>query len=95
MADLQDEQTYKWLSWMRFLQYDGDMLVLAQYKSGGGDSDDDQYAASWKAENIGTISLQNERKVLQMIKKLCTEALKLYQTTLQEDMEILAKDDKE
>jgi protein-histidine N-methyltransferase len=43
MADLQDEQTYKWLSWMRFLQYDGDMLVLAQYKSGGAaqDSDDD------------------------------------------------------
>ena len=30
-----------------------------------------------------------------MIKKLCTEALKLYQTTLQEDMEILARDDKE
>ena len=30
-----------------------------------------------------------------MIKKLCTDALKLYQTTLQEDMEILAKDDQD
>ena len=29
MADLQEEETFKWLSWLRFVDYDGDMMVLA------------------------------------------------------------------
>lgn len=33
MADLQEEETFKWLSWLRFMDYDGDMMVLAQAKS--------------------------------------------------------------
>lgn len=33
MADLQEEETFKWLSWLRFVDYDGDMMVLAQAKS--------------------------------------------------------------
>lgn len=33
MADLQEEETFKWMSWLRFVDYDGDMMVLAQAKS--------------------------------------------------------------
>ena len=32
MADLIEDNTYKWLSWLRFCEYDGDMMVLAQAK---------------------------------------------------------------
>lgn len=28
MADFTEEQTYRWLSYMRFLEYDGDMMHL-------------------------------------------------------------------
>jgi hypothetical protein len=33
MANLEEEETFKWLSWLRFVEYDGDMMVLAQAKS--------------------------------------------------------------
>ena len=58
------------------------------------DSDDDDHVPlSWKAENLGAMSVQNERKVLQLIHQVCTAALKQYPTSLQEDIAILAKDD--
>lgn len=37
---------------------------------------------SWKAENLGALSIQNERKTLQYIKNACVDALKLYPSTL-------------
>lgn len=32
MADLREENTYKFLSFMRFVEYDGDMMLLAAAK---------------------------------------------------------------
>ena len=32
MADLSEESTFKFLSWCRFVEFDGDMMVLAQAK---------------------------------------------------------------
>lgn len=41
------------------------------------------------------MSLQNELRVLQLIKKMCTEGLNKYPNTLQADLAILAADDVE
>jgi len=49
--------------------------------------------SSWKAENIGVISLENETKVLARIKQMCCDSLNKYPQTLKEDIQILAKDD--
>jgi hypothetical protein len=32
MADLTEESTFKFLSWVRFCEYEGDMMVLIQAK---------------------------------------------------------------
>ena len=101
MADLTEEATYKWLSWMRFLEYDGDMMVMAQAKMreenkkhDSSDSDEPTPHA-WKAENLGVISLSNERRVLALIKKMSLEALHKYPNNMQVDMAMLEKDDYE
>lgn len=59
MADLQEEETFKWLSWLRFVDYDGDMMVLAQAKSKDKQQDDDEgtISFSWKAENLGALTI--------------------------------------
>ena len=44
---------------------------------------------------MNAINIENETKVWLRIAKLATESLKKYDTTLQEDNEILEKDDKE
>jgi len=102
MADLSDDTTYKWLSWMRFCEYEGDMMTLIQAKmrdeknnkQESSESDDAQ-PSCWKAENLGVISRENEKRVLAHIKKLCVEALKKYQHSMQQDITILAEDDKD
>ena len=60
MADLEEEETFKWLSWLRFVEYDGDMMVLAQAKSKDQQQDDDDEGTisfSWKAENLGALTI--------------------------------------
>lgn len=59
MADLQEEETFKWMSWLRFVDYDGDMMVLAQAKSKDQQQDDDEgtISFSWKAENLGALTI--------------------------------------
>jgi hypothetical protein len=74
MADLTEDNTYKMLSFLRFAEWDGDMMVLAQAKmrdekgkrAPGSDSDDEQ-VKSYKAENISVLSIKNERRVLERI----------------------------
>lgn len=48
---------------------------------------------SYKAENIAVLSIKNERRVLQRVKTLCEESLKMYPHTLAEDEEALRQDD--
>ena len=59
------------------------------------DSDDDAAAArkDYKAENLHPISVANEKQVMTRIRQLCQDALKLYPNSLQEDMELLHKND--
>jgi len=33
MADFTEDQTYRWLSYLRFIEYDGDMMILVQAKA--------------------------------------------------------------
>lgn len=87
MADLTEESTFKFLSWVRFCEYEGDMMVIAQakirYEKQRQDaSDSDEVQSDWKAENIGVISIQSERALLVRINKLCKDALSLYPQTL-------------
>lgn len=102
MSDLTEENTYKLLSFMRFAEWDGDMLVLAQAKMRDEksrqhyhheESDSDDEVKSYKAENIAVLSVKNERRVLQRVKTLCEESLKMYPHTLAEDEEALRQDD--
>ena len=59
------------------------------------DSDDDYGAAKkeYKAENLPPISVANEKQVMVRIRQLCVDALKLYPHSLQEDVDLLKKDD--
>ncbi len=101
LADLTEDNTYKLLSFLRFAEWDGDMMVLAQAKmrdekSRGvqpdSDSDDEQ-VKSYKAENISVLSISNERRVLQRIRCLCEDNLKHYPNSLAEDEEALRQDE--
>lgn len=96
MADLQEENTIKCFSYLRFLEFDGDMILMFEAKQKAREdrnSDSEEPNSSWRAENIGVISLHNERKMLQHLRKLSIEALKKYPSSLQEDVRLLAEDD--
>jgi histone-lysine N-methyltransferase SETD3 len=98
MADLTETSTFKWLSWCRYVVFEGDMMLLAQMKikdqnTQNDSSDEEPTPSQYKAENIGIISISNEKKVLQFVHKQATDCLKLYPDSLQTDMQILAKDD--
>ncbi len=107
MADLTDEMTFKFFSWIRFVEFTGDMMILVQAKIKDEklnknkddeelDSDDEgPVQKSYKAENINVISIQNEKQVMNRLKQLCSDALKQYPHSLQEDIAILKKDDTE
>ena len=67
MADLNEEATLKCMSYLRFLEYEGDMMLLFEFKQRSRDeraSDSEEPNTSWRAENIGVLSLVNERRVL-------------------------------
>jgi len=69
MADLTDEMTFKFFSWIRFVEFTGDMMILVQAKIKDEklnknkddeelDSDDEGPAQkNYKAENINVISI--------------------------------------
>lgn len=89
MADLTEDATTKFMSYCRFCEYDGDMMVLAQAKmreenrqQESEDSDDPHQPHSWKAENVGVLNLHNERKVLTFVRKMAQEALAKYPCSL-------------
>ena len=99
LADITEENTYKLLSFLRFSEWDGDMMVLAQAKMRDEkqrqpvEIDSDDEVVSYKAENISVLSIKNERRVLQRIRSLCEESLKQYPNSLAEDEEALRMDD--
>lgn len=99
MAEISDDGTLKFFSWLRFCEYEGDMMQLMQIKmhdeNQNHDSDDqsEQNQTNWRAERLPVLSLANERKVLKTIDRLASEALVKYPCSLQKDEQLLAEDD--
>ena len=50
--------------------------------------------SEYRAENIDMVDLDNERRCLKRLKTYCEDSLSQYATSLEQDMELLAKDDK-
>ena len=62
------------------------------------DEDSDDYLDLqdvFKGHNLRPYNIQNETKAWELIMNTCNTAYKLYDTTLEEDIEILKKDDQE
>ena len=98
MADLREENTYKFLSFMRFVEYDGDMMLLAAAKmkdEQGKPPTEEGAPIEYKAENLSVMSIKNESKILSKIKQMSETYLAAYPNSIEEDTEILARDDKE
>ena len=104
MADISEETTHKLMSYLRFIEFDGNMMVLHSAKmrdeNGRGnqhmDSDsDDMGVKNYKAENISVLSVANERRVMTKLRELSATYLKNYKDTLENDNAMLEKDDAE
>ena len=91
----------KFISFLRFVEFDENIALLYQIKGQWQqrrrphpeDSDDMEPSNIFQADDVPTISKRNERKVWETIKAMSQEGLERYPTTLQEDMEILQRDD--
>lgn len=101
---------YEFISWLRYVEFEGDAAVLylakneaiseAQKKrqnqqADSDDSDDVDLSDCFKAKNIKPWGLENEIKVWRRIDSLVDASLAKYETTYQEDLDLLAKDDQE
>lgn len=102
MTDLEDNTTFKLLSWLRFCEATeaGEIELLYKYKAADQKEQQDQYGEDsdednqqWRAENINVLSVANERKMWLRLKQMCEDALKQYPSKLEQDMEILLSDD--
>lgn len=101
---------YEFISWLRYVEFEGDAAVLylakneaiseaqkrrANQNQDSDDSDDVDLADCFKAKNIKPWGLENEIKVWLKIDSLVDASLAKYDTTYQEDLDVLAKDDQE
>ena len=85
---------------MRFVEFDENIALLYQIKGQWSqrrrphpeDSDDMEPSNTFQADEVPTISKRNERKVWERIKSMAQEALSRYPQTLEEDMEILQRE---
>lgn len=73
MADLGEENTYKMFSYLRFIEFDGDMMTLQAAKMRDeknrvrGQDEDSDDAPGYKAENLPVISFNNEVRVMKRV----------------------------
>lgn len=104
MTDLTEDTTIKMMSFLRFSEWDGDMMILAQAKMRDEkfkqqakqnlDSDSDDCSVhAYKAENLPVLSIKNETRVLEKLKSLSKEYLGWYPHSLSDDEEALRQDD--
>lgn len=89
-----DNKFTKLISYMRYIEYEGDKEYLKKLKDDlvkeGESSGIDVY---FKAENLKPISYENERKALKRLRALCKDALTDFPGTYEEDVEILKRQD--
>ena len=91
----------KFLSFLRFVEFDENIAMLYQIKGQWSqrrrpqpdDSDDEQPSEFFQADQIAPISKKNERKIWLKIKEMSQQALERYPTTLDEDKLILQRTD--
>ena len=95
----------EFLSWLRFVEYDENIALIYQYqgaaitaaqkqKRGEDSESDDQEDTTkgFKAKDLPPLSVRNERKVLEKIYRLAKEGYDKYESSLEEDLKILAED---
>ena len=90
----------RFISFLRFTEFDENIAYLYQLKGAWSqrtkqrpdDSDEPEPTSYWNADDIPTISKQNERRVWERIKIMAEEYLSRYPNTLEEDMQILERD---
>ena len=102
---------HEFLSWIRYVIYDGDLgylclqknqtVIEAQKRRQQNGQDSDEYenfnddADCFKGTNLKPINMECEMKMWTKIKELCEGQLAIYPNNLQQDLDLLAADDKE
>ena len=96
---------HEFLSWLRFVEYDENITLIYQYKGAAinaakrsrkhseSDSDEEDENADFKAKDLPPLSIKNEKKVLNKIHLLAKTKYDNYPTSVEEDVEILKKED--
>ena len=111
VENLEEKVMREFISWVRFVTYRGDYsyLMLAKneaineytnrmkagHNKDSDDSDDVDLSDVFKGTDLRPHSLESERIVWEKIGELAHEQLNRYPQTLEEDLELLSKDDKE
>ena len=96
---------HEFLSWLRFTEYDENITLIYQYKGAAinaskrqrkhseSDSDEEEENADFKAKDLPPLSIRNERRVLEKIHFLAKSRYEGYPTSIEEDNEILKRED--
>lgn len=106
MADYEEEVTFKMLSFVRYIVYDGTAAHVAtlianaekelkdrmrRHQNNMGSDSDEDLDPMFKGENLRAISYKNEMMVHKSLLHMFTEHSAKYPTSLAEDQEILKK----
>ena len=95
--NLNERIMHEMLSWLRFVEYDENIMLLVQYQAAAqnaakkyrrdddSESEDDDPSKGFKAKDLPTLSIRNEKRVLKKIYNLCNAQLQLYPTTWEQD----------
>ena len=90
----------EFISWLRYVEFEGDAADLYSAKNEelnnqNKNLDDIDISDGFKAKNIKPWGYENEIKVWLKIDSLVEVSLSKYDTTYQEDLDLLEKDDQE
>lgn len=105
VENLDDRIMYEFFSWCRFVEFDENMAQMYEFKGqaqqaargrrddSDDSADDEESNKAFNGKRLPPISIKNERKVLLRVKQMAEEIYQQYETTLEEDYEVLKKDD--
>lgn len=94
LADITEENCIKMFSFLRFVEFDGDIMILVEAKMIDEKKKTDK-DEGYKAENLNVLSVHNELKVHQKLKSYSEFYLQSYPNDLEQDDKLLAQDDKQ
>lgn len=105
VENFEEKIMHEFLSWLRFVEYDENITLIYQYQGAAisqqqkyrrgedSDSDDHDDTKGFKAKDLPPLSIRNEKKVLEKIHTLAKTAYDKYDTSLEEDLKILERED--